>query len=229
MSTKKKVSQPPELPPGMNPESDLPPDADLEERFNDFWKKNGTGIFGGIAIGAVVVVGIQLFQYLDVKKEEGIREAFAATESVASKLEFADEYPEHALAGLAHLQVADEQYASESFVDAAESYAAAARDFEDPTIISRALMGQGMSLLQSGNVASGQSVLEAVALDNSALKQTRGEAAFHLAISNWESGDLEGAQKAIDIILELDTPFWAYRANLLSERLNPGLVTEPGS
>jgi predicted negative regulator of RcsB-dependent stress response len=229
MSKQKKDPKQPELPQGLKPESELPPDADLEERFNDFWKQNGTGIFGGIAVGAVIVVGIQLFQYMGVRKEQSIRDAFAAAGDTAAKIEFADEYPDHPLAGLAQLQIADMRYEDESFSEAADSYAAAARSFEDPTLVSRALLGQGMSLLRAGQMESGRAILEAIAFDNSALDQTRGEAAFHLAVSYWEEGDHQSAHETIDVILSIDSPFWSYRGNLLKERLDPVSVAAAGS
>ena len=60
MSKDEKDSKKQTPPIDLNPESDLPPDADMEERFNDFWKNNGTSVFGGIALGAVIVIGILL-------------------------------------------------------------------------------------------------------------------------------------------------------------------------
>ena len=220
MSKEKTDPKQPPLPPqGLNPDSDLPPDADIEERFNDFWKKNGPGIFGGIAVGALIVVGIQLVQYFGDKNEEAVQEAFAASSTVQEKIAFAGEYPEHQLAALAQLQIADSQYEEAEYGEAAETYAAAAKGFEDPTMSSRALLGQGMSLLLSGSLESGRSVLEAVALDVTALDQTRGEAAYNLAVTYWEAGDVERVAEITDIILELNAPVWVFRANTLRDRL----------
>ncbi len=222
MSNKKKE---PELPPqDLIPESDLPPDADIEERFNDFWKKNGPSIFGGIALGAVIVVGIQLFQYFADKKEQGIRDAFAAATSVEEKQQFVEDNSSHQLAALAQLQLADARYDEGKYQEAADLYAESARIFEDPILVSRALLGQGVSLVMGGSVESGQGILEAVALDAQTLDGTRGEAAFHLAVSQWESGDAEKALATSDLILQLNSAqFWVYRANILRERLNAEL------
>lgn len=225
MSKEKTDPKPAAIPQGLNPESDLPPDADMEERFNDFWKKNGPGIFGGIAIGAVIVVGIQLFQYFGEEKEAAIREAFAATGSVEEKIAFASENADHQLGALAQLQVADTRYEEGAYAEAAAAYAEAAKVFEDPTLATRALLGQGMSLLLSGSLDSGRSLLEAVALDSTALDQTRGEAAYNLAVSYWEAGDLERVTELTDLILELDAPFWVFRANALRDRLALGAAS----
>ncbi|MEX0324726.1 MAG: hypothetical protein AB3N33_01425 [Puniceicoccaceae bacterium] len=220
MSKDKKDPKQPELPPNLNPESELPPDADIEERFNDFWKKNGTGIFGGIAIGAAIVIGIQLVQYFGDKKEDSIRAEYSLATTPEAKLEFAGSNADHQLAGLAQLQVADARYDEGSFTEAADLYAESAKVFVDATLVSRAILGQGMSLLQAGETESGRAVLEAVARDSSALDQTRGEAAYHLAISLWEADETDKAVEATDIILQLDAaPFWAFKANSLRERL----------
>ena len=223
MTTEKKDPKQPISPAGLNPQSDIPPDADLEERFNDFWKKNGTGIFGGIAIGAVIVVGIQLFQHFDQKKEDAIREVFLSAETTEAKLEFAGDNADHQLAALAWIQVADARYTDGLYAEASDLYASAAKGFADPTLATRALLGQGMSLLRAGSVESGRSVLETVALNPTALDQTRAEAAFHLAVSFWEEGNTERVSEVTDIILELQAPYWEFRANALRDRL--GLET----
>jgi len=225
-----KEKKDPTLPPHLNPESDLPPDADMEERFNDYWKKNGVTIFAGIAIGAAIVIGIQLYQYLGQKKEQGIRDTFAAASSIEEKVQFAADHPDHQLGALAELQVADARYQAREFEAAADLYASAAKVFEDPTLISRAHLGQGVSLLQAGNMEAGRAVLQAIALDASALDQTRGEAAYHLAVSYWESGDAAKALEITDVVLQLDAAsFWVYRANALRERLGADAGSVPNS
>ena len=220
MSKEKKDPNTPLPPNALDTESDLPPDADLEERFNDFWKKNGVGIFGGIAVGALIVVGIQLYQYMQEEKEDAIREAFAAAETIEAKASFAEAHPDHQLAALAELQIADARYDTGLYNQAADLYASAAQDFLDPTLATRARLGQGVSLLQAGEMEAGRALLQSVALDNAALDQTRGEAAYHLAVSYWEAGEREEAVEATNIILQLDSAsFWAFRANALRERL----------
>lgn len=207
-------------PQALDPDSELPPDADVEERFNDFWKNNGSGIFGGIAVGAVVVLGIQTFSYLGERKEAAISEAFAAADAIPAKVSFAEEHPDHQLGALARLQVADARFDEGDAAAAADLYAEASRGFDDPTLRTRALLGQGMSLLLAGSAEAGASVLETVALDASALDHTRGEAAYHLAVHYWEAGELEKVRETLDIVLELQAPFWVFRANALLERLN---------
>jgi predicted negative regulator of RcsB-dependent stress response len=227
MSNKKQDPMPPQ---NLNPDSDLPPDADMEERFNEFWKKNGATIFGGIVLGAAIVIGIQVYQHLGNKKEQAIRDSFAAAATVEQKAQFAAEHADHQLGGLAQLQVADARYQEGAFAAAAELYDAASKIFEDPTLASRARLGQGMSLLRAGSADAGRAVLQAVALNGGALDQTRGEAAYHLAVSYWEVGDTAKALEVTDVILQLDSaPFWVFRANALRERLGADAVVAGNS
>jgi predicted negative regulator of RcsB-dependent stress response len=219
MSKQPQDSDKPLPPEAFNADSELPPDADIEERFNDFWKRNGPGIFGGIALGALIVVGIQSYQYVQDRREQDIRAAFAAAGDPAGKLEFANTHGEHQLAALARLQVADARYETGEFAEAAELYAGAARGFDDPVLVSRALLGQGMSLLRAGSTDSGRALLETVALDSASLDQTRAEAAYHAAVSFWEAGELERVDEMTQLILELEAPFWVFRANSLRDRL----------
>lgn len=234
MSEQKKkdeLGQTAENPQGVDPESELPPDADVEEKFNDFWKKNGPGIFGGIALGAILVLGVQVYQYAGVKKEESIRAEFAQAESVVDLAGFAEEYPKHPLGGLALLSVADERFEEESFGEAADLYGEAAEVLTDTPMQARALVGQGVSLIRSGAEAAGQDVLETVALDGAVLDQTRGEAAYHLAVSQWEAGEPEAARDTLDIILQLDeASMWSFRAEDLRDRLElPEVATASSS
>lgn len=222
MSAEKKDPKPARSIPAktLDPDSELPPDADLEERFNDFWKRNAGGIFGGIALAAVAVLGVQLYRYIDQKNEDAIRAAFAAASTPAERLEFAEANSRHQLGGLALLQVADTRFGEGAFAEAAELYARAASVLADAAFSTRARIGQGMSLLSSGQRDAGHAVLQAVALDSTTLDQIRGEAAYHLAVSYWQSGDSAKAFEMLGVIDQLaNGGFWAARSQELRKRI----------
>lgn len=220
MSNKKQEPEKPLNPNNLDDESELPPDADVEERFNDFWKKNGPGIFGGIAVGALIVLGIQGYQYWEVQNEEAIQEAFAETESLVDLTAFAEEHSGHPLAGVAKLSIADARFEEESFAEAAQLYKEAAEVLTDTPMKARALVGQGVSLIRDGTVPAGQELLEEIALDPAVLDQTRGEAAYHLAVSQWQEDDLEAARENVDLILQLEgASMWSFRASALQDRM----------
>lgn len=203
----------------LNPDSELPPDADMEEKFNNFWKENGVAIFGGIALGGLAVVGTQLFSYFSDKAEAAVRENFAATVSVEDKLGFAQAHENHDLASIALLQVADIRFEEGAFEEAATRYKAAAALLEEPALRSRARLGEAVSYLFAEQLSAGQSALEALAQDPEALSEIRSEAAYHLAVTYWEAQDLAKVDLFTEVILELDEPIWVGRASALRERL----------
>lgn len=203
----------------LNPNSELPPDADVEEKFNNFWKENGVAIFGGIALGGLAVVGVQVFGFFSDKAETAVREAFAETVSIEDKVSFAEAHVDHALGAIALLQVADTRFEEGAFGEAATRYEAAASRLEEPSLRSRARLGQAASLLFDGQTQLGQSKLEALAQDPEALPEIRSEAAYHLAVTYWEADDLAKVDVFTEVILTLDDPIWATRATALRERL----------
>jgi len=207
----------------LNPESDLPPDADMEERFNDFWKKNGLSVFGAIALGAAVVVGKQTYDYLQVRAEEDTQTAFVAADTVEDKLAFASEHESHTLGGLALLQTADTAYEAGDFSTAAARYADAQADLGGTPLAGRAQLGEGMALLRHGDAAAGQQALERLSLNLGALDHFRAEAAYQLAFSRWEAGNIAGARTALEVISALDNAAnWEARAAALEEQLPEG-------
>jgi hypothetical protein len=205
------------------PDSEIPPDADLEERFNDFWKRNASSIFGAIALGAVLVVGIQGYQFWQGKQEQAVQAAYLAATTADGRLLFADQNPKHQLAGLALLQVADERFANGDYSAAADLYTRALAPLAKTTLAPRVKLGHAASRLLDGDTRGGQTLLQAIVNDTAALDQVRGEAAYHLAVSYWEAGDLAGARAAIDQLTSLENAgYWRFQGASLEDRI-PGL------
>lgn len=220
MSKEDKAQKPsdPELP--LDPNDELPPDADLEERFNDFWKRNGAGIFGAIALGAVIVLGVQGYQYAGERAVQAAQAAYQQVETREDRIQFAEDFSKHKIAGVAFLEVADEYFSEKDFGNAAVFYERADKILRDGFFRSRARLGQGISLVLNGQGESGQSLLQAVVNDTSALDQIRAEAAYHLAVIHWESGNFDAVQSSLDIIHSLEMAgFWAFQANDLQDRI----------
>lgn len=224
----KKSKEEENLPMPPDAESELPPDADIEEKFNDFWKRNGLGIFGGILLGAVLVVGVQTWDYLGEKKEDELRESFSERSTAEEKLAFAEENPKHHLAGMAYLEVADSRFEDGEFERAAELYGQARDVLEGTEFRYRAQLGQGISLLRSGEREAGTALIQEVAANGSILDRIREEAAYHLAVIRWEQDDLAGVEEALDIIFGMDSnSIWSFRAQRLQDQI-PELASASG-
>lgn len=182
-------------------ESDLPPDADIEDRFNDFWKKNGNFIFAVIALLAVIVVGTQSIGYLKERGENKLRGKYAQITSSDARLEFAENNSKHPLGGFAYLELADENYRAGSFLEASSYYDKAVRILAEsnPILAHRARLGSGMAYLRAGDDL-GLERLEDLANDADALETLRAEAAYHHAYGEWEANNPDAALRSLDLL-----------------------------
>lgn len=225
MSKQKKTQDPVEkaILEAQNKESELPPDADVEERFNEFWKKNGFGIFVGIALGAAVVLGFQISSYVGAQRESNIRSEYLALDDAEERVAFARENSRHPLAGMAWLDLADSAYDRGEFTAASEFYENAARALEGSPVAGRARLGAAMAELMLDQREDAKVALNVIASDRRLLAVTRAEAAYHLAVVHWEDENHDAMEEALDLIDELEgASLWAFRANVLRQRI-PGI------
>ncbi|MCC5807654.1 MAG: tetratricopeptide repeat protein [Opitutales bacterium] len=222
MSKQKKSQDPVEkaILEAQNKESELPPDADVEERFNEFWKKNGFGIFVGIALGAVLVLGFQISAYVSAQRESNIQTAYLALETPAERAAFAEEHSRHPLAGMAWLELADAAYDEGDYSAALDSFERAARALEGTPVGGRARLGAAMSELMLDRREDAKVALNVIASDGRLLVGTRAEAAYHLAVIHWEDENLSAMEESLDLIHDLEgASLWAFRANVLRQRV----------
>lgn len=178
-------------------DSTLPPDADLEERFNDFWEKNGTFIFGAIIAVAVIILGYQMYQWLTEISEQKTRDAYAAVESSEELIAFAEDNDGHALSGLAYMELANRRYAAEDYTQAAAHYQRAAEILKDSPTAGRARIGGAMAQLLGSNPQSGTQALRDILGDNSLLSGLRAEAGYNLALHLWRDDNFSSMEEVI--------------------------------
>jgi tetratricopeptide (TPR) repeat protein len=180
-------------------DSTLPPGADAEERFNEFWKQNGSSIFVAIVLGAIVVIGVQTWRYVKERREAGIQAAYSVADTSEKLLTFAKDHPSHRLAGAAYLQLANDEYASGKYKEAKEYYSLAHEKLAGTPFSERAGLGAAMSTLLSGDTQNGLTELRAI-LDNPELLEiTRAEAGFNLAVYYLQKEDYKTLSGIIDI------------------------------
>lgn len=201
-------------------DSELPPDSDLEDRFNHFWKTHGNSIFATAALAMVVVLGVQIYDYLQGRALASKQAAFAQAVETGQLAEFAESYTGEALAGVALLKVAHGLYAEEKFAQALESYQTAAESLGNTPFYERAILGAAMSRLLAGDKAAGSMELGAIAANPVFKDPTRAEAAYNLALHHWQNEDFTAMNAAIDQILTLSSPGMSgMRAERLRERV----------
>jgi len=187
-------------------ESDLPPDADAEEIFNNFWKKNGPSIFSTIAVCLAIILGVQTYHY--VKDQNRIKKeaAFAECSTPEQFRAFAEAHEGDALAGAALLNVAADLYAQGNYSEAAELYSKASASLGGTLLYERSLLGNAMALLLGDQAEQGVSMLQALANNTGVLDTTRAEAGYNLAVYYWQQRDFIAMRATIESILVLENP-----------------------
>lgn len=186
-------------PPVADTESTLPPGADAEERFNEFWRQNGTSIFVGIAAAAVVVLGVQTWRYIHQRIEIRTEAAFSNANTNEKLIAFAQDYPKHQLAGVAYMQLANDEYARGQFKQAASHYVMAREKLAGTPFGERATLGAAVSELIDGDAKNGLADLRAILDNPDMLEVTRAEAGFNLAIYYLQKQDYKTLSGIIDV------------------------------
>lgn len=218
----KKVISPADAGSRLRPESELPPDADVEERFNEFWKRNGIYIFGAIAAAAVAVLGYQIVQFFQNHRESGIQAAYSEVEGADGRISFAVSHQEHSLGGLAFLEAADEEYARGAYLEAASHYEAALKGLRGTPLEGRARLGMAIARLRQGD-GTGSALLEDLARDASVLEVIRAQAAYHHAVSAWQAGDAAAAERSLSLLGSLNgAPEWQLAGERLAQEIPEG-------
>lgn len=193
----------------------------LEDKALEFGKRNQTILMGVIAVILLGVVGFQIMRSMRASKEAEISQAFGRATTIEAKRAFAAAHPDHALAGLALLAVADDSYTNSRFADAAREYATAAASLNEPLLNGRALIGAGVSQLKAGQVAEGEAQLRKVAEDTTTLMSHRSQAYYELASHYSAENDHAKARDTIDQLRALDPEgYWANVAAAMRSRID---------
>ncbi|MFA5258194.1 MAG: tetratricopeptide repeat protein [Opitutales bacterium] len=180
-------------------DSTLPPGADAEERFNEFWRTNGTSVFSSIAIGAVIVVGAQAWRYVQQRIENNTQQAYLAAGTPEEMAAFAQDNADHSLAGAAYIEMANGEYARAEYTQAAEHYALAKDKLAGSVFAERAQLGMAMCEMLSGKEETGVADLRAVMDNPLFLAITRAEAAYNLSLHYFKTKDFKALEQVVDI------------------------------
>ncbi len=225
MSNQPEQSQPPKpdkrLFAKRSEREELPPDADLEDRFNDFWKRNGPAIFLAIAVIAIVVTGYQTIEYFGERREAAVRSEFGEVMGdPAALVSFAQEHEGRSIGGMAYLMLANDEYAQARYRAAADHYHKAAEALVETPIVGRARLGAAMSLMKLGQFAEGEAILQDLAGNQAIPGVVRAEAAYNLGVAYWERENYEALSEQLDFIEDMEeSGYWGFRAMQLRERI----------
>ncbi|MBI5424761.1 MAG: tetratricopeptide repeat protein [Opitutae bacterium] len=196
-----------------------------------FWEKNRSFIFILVAAVLLGLIGREGWQWFQASREQGVQEEYVkAGDNVGTLAKFAAANKGHALAGVALLRVADDNYAKNDFKSAAANYTQATETLENDALKSRAKLGAAMSQIAAGDRTAGETALKAVSADTKAVAATRAEAAYHLAVLLKDAGRVDDAKKAIEEVKKIDAAgLWAQRSFALSAQLEAAQPSAPAT
>ncbi len=193
-------------------------DEDLEGlEFEDkawlYWKRNKTFIITMIVLVFAIIVGVKGWKIYKSDSFNSLASAYEKA-STSEQLEaFAKANSGTALAGVALLQNADALYEAKDYAKAAETYKAACADLDGQVLLGRALLGQAMSVAQSGKSADGKKLLDDIAANKDLSGAYRAEAAFNSAMISLSGGDAKTAKEMLEkIIANPQSAYWAQAA-----------------
>jgi len=200
----------------------VPVEPPMEEKLRIFWEKNARAILGVCVVALLAVLMRGAYNYYLREREASIESDFAAATTPEKQHAFVEQHPDHALAGMALLQLGDEAYSNAKYSDAQEDYRRAASILKRGPFAGRARLGAAVAKIDAGD-HSGDQELKAIASDALELKPVRAEAAFHLAMIASAAGKPDEAGKQLDLVATLDpTGSWNQRAQMIRSTL-PGV------
>lgn len=206
-------------------------EPDFATEVHKFWEQNRQKVLIGCGAILLGVAGFFGWQELTRSQDEGTRAAYAGAGVSPEKLTaFAADHPNHALAAIALLQVADAKYASGDFSAALSGYQKVAEKLTNATLKGRARLGAAVSKLGTGDQAGAEGDLKSLGADTTADKQIRAEATYHLATLLNTPGRAAEVRQLLDEVTKLDDAggIWAQRAGQLQQSLlAEGLTAKP--
>lgn len=164
-------------------------EVSFEDRMHLYWIENKGFIIGCITMLALLVIGFNGMKIYVSYAEDKIQSTYAEAMANETLEDFAREYSDKPLGGLAALEVADAAYTSEDYATAAEFYALALDSLKNDILVGRASIGQAFATFYKGDSDESLAQLRAVASNTSLPEAIRAEAAYHLAVHADVAGD----------------------------------------
>lgn len=212
-----------------------PPGVDVDEWAKGLWDKNRNFILGGFVVVVLLIVGWGCWNYFTTQHELGIEQDYANATGPESLRAFVLAHPDHSLAAMAELRVADAAYADGQTAEAQAAYQQALDKLPAGIFASRARLGLAICQLQSGQAEGGAAALHLLADDTKQAASIRAEALYHLGSLAAAAGKADEVRQLSVQALQADPSSpWTQRLFGLQESLPapapaPAAVPKPGA
>jgi predicted negative regulator of RcsB-dependent stress response len=185
-----------------------------------FWEKNRDILMIACLLILAAIVGRGAWQYFSAQKELGVEKDYAEATSPEQLRAFAEAHPDHALAGVAELRVADAAYQAGQNADALAAYDRASAMIKTGILAARAQLGAAVIKIQNGQGAEGVATLQQLANDPKQFSNIRAEATFHLASLAADAGRADETRQLATQLMQIDPSSpWTQRAFALQAQL----------
>jgi hypothetical protein len=195
--------------------------AHPDEVLIGFWEKNREILVIACLLILAAILGRAGWQYFNAQKELGVERDYAAAGNPEQLRAFAEAHPNHSLAGVAELRLADAAYQAGQNADALAAYARAGSMLDAGSILAaRARLGAAIVKVQTGQAADGVSALRQLAEDPKQFPNIRAEADYHLASIAAEAGRADETRQLATQLMQIDPSSpWTQRAFALQAKL----------
>lgn len=192
----------------------------FEERLNEFWKKNQTIVIGLCVLVLAAILGKGLWERYEKSQERDVEMAYDAATSPEQLRTFVAAHPDHPLAAVAEVRLADEAYSAGKPADAIADYEKAQSILKSGPLATRAQLGHALAEVQAGRASEATSELKQIFNDTTQFKAARAEAGYQLASLAADAGNAPEVQKDLDQLLQVDPSGpWTQRAMMLRATL----------
>jgi len=208
------------------PSDSQPPDAAVDVNANPdlvligFWEKNREIVVIACLVILGVILGRAGWQYYSSQKEIGVQREYVEAATPEQLRAFAEAHPDHPLAGVAELRVADTAYQAGQNADALAAYTRAESLLKTGVLAARAQLGAAIIKIQTGQTAEGVAALQQLANDTKGFANIRAEATYHLASVAAEAGRADETRQLSTQLMQIDPSSpWTQRVFALQAKL----------
>jgi predicted negative regulator of RcsB-dependent stress response len=201
---------------------------DFDEQLHGMWQKYGQTFLVLCVVALVIYLGKAGWDYIQAQREVGVREEFAAAALPDQLRTFIAAHPDHVLAAVAQLQLADQAYAAGRAAEAVPAYTQAADLLKGGPLEARAQLGLAMAQIQAGQATEGQALLHQLADDTRQSAIIRAEAGYQLASLAASAGRADEVQKlALQLMQVAPNSPWTQRAFSLQASMPAAAAAAP--
>ncbi len=199
-----------------------------EERLHRFWLDNRSYVTLLCLLVSLVVLAKYGWEYYLSQQEIEVQQAYSGATTVDLLRKFAADHPNHMLAHIAELRLADQAYAAGRLAEARDDYGHVSLFLKTGPLAARTLLGLGVSQIQTGETAEGEATLKRLADDKTVYEATRAEAAYQLASAAAAAGRHEDVEKYAAQLMQIspNSP-WTERAFALETETAPTRPVNP--